>query len=57
MKHKVDKLDEGLLILQNLYAHITLDKRALDRCENKDSVVDPAEMSLGFSIGGAAEFD
>ena len=29
IKHKKDKLDEGLLILQNLYAHITLDKRAL----------------------------
>ena len=57
MNKKVNKLDDGLLILQNLHAHITLDKRALDRCENNDSVVDPAEMSLGFSISGGPEFD
>lgn len=41
--------------MQNLYAHLCLDKKALDRCETNDSMVDP-EMSLGYSISGV-EFD
>ena len=55
MKGKVDKLQNDLLILQNLYAHICLDKKALDRCETNDSMVDP-EMSLGYSMSGL-DFD
>ena len=55
MKTKVGKLENDLLILQNLYAHICLDKKALDRCELNDSVVDP-EMSLGYSMSGL-DFD
>jgi hypothetical protein len=44
----VEKLKKDLLVLQNLYAHINLDKKTLDRCEDMGSMVDP-EMSLSVS--------
>ena len=38
--------------MENLLAHINLDKKTLDQCETMDSMVDP-EMSFGFSMSGA----
>lgn len=39
-----------------MFAHIKLDKKALDRCEDMGSMVDP-EMSFGYSMSGGFDFD
>ena len=48
-KANIENFKEDLMILENLYAQILLDKRALERCENQGDVVNP-EISHGGSF-------